>query len=56
MPVEIREMYIKVQVQDTSGSSGNPEPIGEASQHQINTIVAECVEQVLTILREKQER
>lgn len=49
-------MYIKVQVQDTGSSSSNPGSAGEMPPHQINTIVAECVEQVLTILKEKQER
>jgi len=54
MPIEIKELHIKAVVQDGdkknnhSGTAVNPYPI--------NTIVAECVEQVLNILREKQER
>ena len=54
MSIEIKELHIKAIVQDGekknnhSGSAGNP--------YQINAIVAECVEQVLNIIKEKEER
>ncbi|MEX2512686.1 MAG: DUF5908 family protein [Cyclobacteriaceae bacterium] len=56
MPIEIRELYIKVHVQDAEALPSNSGPSSEVPPNQINNIVAECVEQVLTILKEKQER
>lgn len=57
MPIEIKEMHIRAVVQD-AGPSQQPDATSttEASTIQINAIVAECVEQVLIILKEKQER
>ena len=55
MPVEIRELQIKATVQDTvttSESSG----ADAAPEIRLNEIVATCVEQVLNIIKEKQER
>jgi len=53
MPIEIKELHINVLVDDTPpGNAGS----STGTQIQINDIVAECVEQVLTILKEKQER
>lgn len=54
MPVEIKELHIKAIVQDDSAKSES-QP-GTVSQSQVNAIVAECVEQVLNILKEKKER
>ena len=54
MPIEIKELHIKVQVQDES-QTNNPAPAA-AAPNQVNTIVAECVEQVLKIINEKKER
>jgi hypothetical protein len=55
MPIEIKELVIKAVVQDDSlqavESSSRP-----LTENQINEIIAECVEQVLTIIKEKQER
>lgn len=54
MPIEIKELHIKAVVQD--GEKKN-NPTGTVhTQHQINAIVAECVEQVFNILKEKEER
>jgi len=55
MPIEIRELQIKATVQDTvpSATESNAAP---APETRVAEIVAACVEQVLTILKEKQER
>ena len=53
MPVEIRELTIKITVADQPAQS----PSHEAnSQESKDVIVAACVEQVLEILSKKQER
>ena len=56
MPIEIRELHIKMSVSD-QGSQGEA-PIGTADngKKDKDKIVAECVEQVMEILRQKQER
>jgi hypothetical protein len=54
MPVEIKELHIKAVVQDGEKKNNLQNPSG--SPQQINHIVAECVEQVLKIIREKEER
>jgi len=55
MPIEIRELQIKAIVQDTpaasSGSSGSA-----SSSSGNDAIIAACVEQVLEILEQKNER
>jgi Family of unknown function (DUF5908) len=57
MPIEIKELHIRAVVQDTETTQhANATSTAEASAVQVNTIVAECVEQVLNILKEKQER
>ena len=54
MPVEIRELQITAVVQDTTGqrpaSGSTPATSSNAN------IVAQCVEQVLEILQQKNER
>lgn len=54
MPVEIRELQITAVVQDaaTPGQASGSTP-GTASN---TNIIAECVEQVLEILKQKNER
>ncbi len=52
MPIEIRELHIKAEVK-----SGGEQPAAPANVAAIkNKIVAECVEQVLQILKDKKER
>ena len=54
MPIEIRELVIKAVVQDncaTTPSSTSAHPGGDT-----DAIIAQCVEQVMNILKEKQER
>lgn len=55
MPIEIKELVIKAVVQDVAPNvetSGTNMP----QENRLNEIVAVCVEQVLHILKEKQER
>ncbi|HLU88482.1 MAG TPA: DUF5908 family protein [Cyclobacteriaceae bacterium] len=54
MPIEIKELHIKAVVQDGEKKTS---PNGAMSNaYQVNAIVAECVEQVLNIIKEKAER
>lgn len=54
MPIEIRELHIKMSVPD----QGTPTGGGTSGGSKMNTekVVAECVEQVMEIIRQKQER
>jgi len=63
MPVEIKELHIKVTVNAPGGAGGRPvdtpaapasSPASTASDKE--AMVAECVEQVLQILRAQRER
>ena len=54
MPVEIRELVIRATI-DSKGKEGGGSN-GQASPQQKKEIVEECVEQVLEILRQKNER
>jgi len=58
MPIEIKELHIKAVVQEENSSQSNAASNNAASTNNNKTdaIVAQCVEQVLTILKEKQER
>jgi hypothetical protein len=57
MPIEIRELHIKVAVTAPAGQASNPAgaPQAEGEQSQ-DAIVAECVEQVLRVLQNRMER
>ncbi len=55
MPIEIKELHIRALVQESSAdnkTTASP----SASPAQINVLISLCVEQVLKILKEKQER
>jgi len=54
MPVEIRELQITTVVQDASAQASNAVTSNTATS--INEIAAACVEQVLEILKQKNER
>ncbi len=62
MPVEIKELQIKVVVNQTGGGQSSPSPAGAAttvtssSRGGNDDLIAECVEQVLNILKQKGER
>jgi Family of unknown function (DUF5908) len=57
MPLEIRELVIKTSINDNgqaqAANSGSGDSGGTGNQ---DAIVAACVEQVLSILKEKEER
>lgn len=54
MPVEIRELQITTIVQDTSEASTASAQVTSTSNN--DSIIAACVEQVLEILKQKNER
>lgn len=55
MPIEIRELQIKATVQDTVTTTELTNA-DTAPETRLDEIVAACVEQVLNIIKEKQER
>jgi len=63
MPIEIKELHIRVAVNSSQSgqSSGGQLAVGNASESDskngdTDSIVAECVEQVLQVLKNKMER
>lgn len=53
MPIEIKELNIKINVTDDQATaSGNQ----DVSQEMQDEIIARCVEQVMEIISKKQER
>ena len=54
MPVEIRELIIRVVVGENSSSMQKPAPSPSPAQQE--ELIQECVEQVLKVLADKQER
>ena len=55
MPLEIRELHIKAVLSDEPGNRGGTQgaPQGGADKE---AIVAECVEQVMDLLKQRAER
>ena len=65
MPIQIRELHIKVAVNEPAETPGSapvrstPPPggaQGQMNEAQREQLIAECVEQVMNILRGKSER
>lgn len=58
MPIEIKELHIRVSVSAPAGNkpAGAPGAAPGAEGQARQTLVAECVEQVLEILRDQKER
>lgn len=61
MPIEIRQLIIRATVTDEAGNQSKPATGAESSggsrkRPDSQALVAECVEQVMEILREQQER
>jgi hypothetical protein len=59
MPIEIRELHIRVAVEakpEPQQPSGQPAAAGNGGAGDKDAIVAECVEQILRIMRSKRER
>jgi hypothetical protein len=51
MPIEIRELHIKINVSDSGGASASGGAESEASDP-----VAQCVEQVMDVIKKQKER
>ena len=58
MPIEIKELHIRVSVTAPAAPSpaGAPGPAPGAENESREALVAECVERVLEILRDRKER
>jgi hypothetical protein len=58
MPIEIRELHIRVSVSPPVDGrpAGAPGPAAGAEGDGRQALVAECVEQVLQVLRDRRER
>ena len=56
MPVEIRELVIKVAVDEAGGDGAKGGGGGGDSQQSPDVIVRTCVEKVLEILKDQRER
>ena len=59
MPIEIRELHIKVTVNQQGASNESAPPAAEnnnAGGNDKDGLVAQCVEQVLEIINNKKER
>jgi hypothetical protein len=59
MPIEIRELVIKATVDQTQGSGAGATASGKGSSSNSSPgedLIKECVEKVLAILNEKNER
>jgi hypothetical protein len=59
MPIEIRELVIKATVDQSHGATGGASAPGKGSQSNSSPaeeLIKECVEKVLAILKEKNER
>jgi len=59
MPIEIRELHIRMSVNEQDAqppSLGEGVPEASAAPKDKDSIIAECVEQVMEIMRRKKER
>ncbi len=52
MPIEIKELHIKINVDESSTSSTTD----NLKQKEIDKIIETCVEQIMEIISKKQER
>lgn len=52
MPIEIKELHIKINVDDKQQNGQS----GQIKKKEKDQLVAECVEQVMEILSKKEER
>lgn len=53
MPIEIKELHIKINVSENSNSGAKPAAASAAAE---KDTVAECVEQVMKVIERKKER
>ena len=52
MPIEIKELHIKINVNEAAKTNSSP----DAAKSKDENAVAECVEQVMKIIERKKER
>ena len=52
MPIEIKELYIKINIDDSAKPKGG----SKASEHAKSEIIAMCVEEVMERIKEEKER
>ncbi|MBV1923935.1 MAG: hypothetical protein KUG68_07910 [Flavobacteriaceae bacterium] len=53
MPISIKELHIKINVQDDGQSSS---PAAEMPEKKKDNVIQECIEQIMTIQNRKLER
>jgi len=57
MPIEIKELNIKAYIDDSSMPANRPgTPVTNDNTSDTESIISACVEQVLQILKDKEER
>jgi hypothetical protein len=57
MPLEIRELHIKVTVNQPQGSSSAQQPSDNNNNgDEKETLISQCVEQVMELINNKKER
>jgi hypothetical protein len=56
MPIEIKELNIKAYIDNSSSPTNNQANPVTNNINAIDTIIAACVEQVLQIIKDKEER
>ena len=56
MPLEIRELVIKATIDDRPGNQSGEPSSADAAEYDEEQIICTCVERVLEILKDKQER
>ena len=54
MPIEIKELLIRTKVDESRGGAAQQGPASSDTERQ--AIVAQCVDQVMQLLRDKEER
>ena len=57
MPIEIRELHIKASINGSEGKEGQAAQANDLDKAKVKEqLVIECVEKVLQVLRDNQER
>jgi len=61
MTLEIRELHIKVNINDTSSGDGAASPpqvpgVEKARGEEADRLIAQCVDEVMQVLRNRKER
>lgn len=55
MPIEIKELHIKINVDESSGA-GNDQPGDSESTEGKDAIISACIEEIIGVLEQKKER